>query len=158
MGMANCAPPGQSPAPQWVNSGSPTRLQVSWRMNYVEPVSVPDSGSAPHVSNSPVQFGLTDARTFTNLSEKSKMWDPIVLNPAFGKLVESLVCDNSSDFCAQLLILFLILNGIIMILIIKILGAISNNAIARLKLFFRRFRNNRHARQNILNFGYHVTS
>ena len=69
---ANCAPPGQSAVRQWANSPNPTRLQVSWKLNYLNPVSVPDREYAAYVFNSPVVFGVTEARAFTNLSAKCK--------------------------------------------------------------------------------------
>ena len=70
VGTAHCAPPGQSPEPAWVNASNPTRLSVRWRLNYLDPLNVPDRNIAKYVLNSPVLFGLVDARFRTNISDK----------------------------------------------------------------------------------------
>jgi len=71
VGTAPCAPAGLDPQTIWTNSLSPTRLQVKWNLQYNDQISVPDSSTAPHVTNAPVVLGIKSSSFTTSLNPKA---------------------------------------------------------------------------------------
>jgi len=76
---ASCANTGVSPIPVWLNSASPTRIEVKWKLQYNNPVSMPDRSLASYVANSPAVLGISEASFTTSFSTSASEYAFIVV-------------------------------------------------------------------------------